>query len=113
MFSQNRSEELVKFAEIQLPQDLEPEQVQAYQLSKGQLQQAIENRRQHIEQLKAQRKAVAKHGGHGTVVSSNLINRRRTNPGLQSCEDGRLQDVNDRFLADQFESGAPPIDDYF
>ena len=49
------------FAEIQLPQDLEPEQVQAYELSRGQLQQAIENRRQEIEQLKAQRKAVAKH----------------------------------------------------
>ena len=44
-----------------MPQELEPEQVQAYQLSKGQLQQAIEERRQHIEQLKAQRKALAKH----------------------------------------------------
>jgi hypothetical protein len=55
------SRQLVKFAEIQLPQDLEPEQVQAYQLSKGQLQQAIENRRQEIEQLRAERKAVAKH----------------------------------------------------
>jgi hypothetical protein len=55
------SRQLVEFAEIQLPQDLEPEQVQAYELSKGQLQQAIENRRQEIEQLKAQRKAVAKH----------------------------------------------------
>jgi hypothetical protein len=51
----------VQFAQIQLPQELEPEQVQAYQLSKGQLQQAIEERRQHIEQLKAQRKALAKH----------------------------------------------------
>ena len=55
------SRQLVKFAEIQLPQDLEPEQVQAYQLSKGQLQLQIENRRQDIAQLKAQRKAVAKH----------------------------------------------------
>ena len=55
------SRQLVQFAETQLPQDLEPEQVQAYELSKGQLQQAIENRRQQIEQLKAQRKAVAKH----------------------------------------------------
>ena len=55
------SRQLVQFAEIQLPQELEPEQVQAYELSKGQLQQAIENRRQEIEQLKAQRKTVAKH----------------------------------------------------
>ena len=55
------SRELLQFAEIQLPQDLEPQQVQDYQLSKGQLQQAIENRRQHIEQLKARRKAVSKH----------------------------------------------------
>src|SRR5262249_31862331 len=53
------SRQLVQFAEIQLPQELEPEQVQAYQLSKGQLQQAIENRRQQIEQLKAQRKELA------------------------------------------------------
>jgi hypothetical protein len=55
------SRELVQFAEILLPQELEPEQVQAYQLEKGQLQQAIENRRQHIKQLKEQRKALAKH----------------------------------------------------
>jgi hypothetical protein len=55
------SRQLLKFAEIQLPEELEPEQVQAYQLSKGQLQQAIEKRRQDIEQLKARRKAVAKH----------------------------------------------------
>jgi hypothetical protein len=53
--------QLVQFAEIQLPQELDPEQVQAYELKKGQLQQAIENRRQAIEQLKAQRKALAKH----------------------------------------------------
>jgi hypothetical protein len=55
------SPQLVEFAEIQLPQDLEPEQVQVYQLRKGQLQQAIENRQQEIHHLKAQRKAVAKH----------------------------------------------------
>jgi hypothetical protein len=55
------SRQLLQFAEIQLPQDLELEQVQAYQLSKGQLQQAIVEGRQHIEQLKAQRKALAKH----------------------------------------------------
>jgi hypothetical protein len=53
--------QLVQFAEIQLPQQLEPEQVQAYQLSKGQLQQAIEKRRQEIEQLKTERKALTKH----------------------------------------------------
>jgi hypothetical protein len=49
--------QLVKFAEIQLPQDLKTEKVH----SKGQLQQAIENNRQDIEHLKAGRKAVAKH----------------------------------------------------
>ena len=45
----------------QLPQKMEPEQLEAYQHNKGQLQQVIENRRQQIGQLKAQRKAVAKH----------------------------------------------------
>ena len=54
------SRQLVQFAQIQLSQELEPEEVQAYESSKGQLQQAIENRRQLIEQLKAGRKAVAK-----------------------------------------------------
>ena len=53
--------QLVQFAELQLPQELDPGQVQAYELSKGQLQQAIENRRQLIDQLKAGRKALAKH----------------------------------------------------
>jgi hypothetical protein len=55
------SRELLQFAEIQLPQEMEPQQVEAYQSKKGQLQQAIEERRHHIEQLKAQRKAIAKH----------------------------------------------------
>jgi hypothetical protein len=55
------SRELLQFAEIQLPQEMEPEQVEAYQRKKGQLQLAIEERRCQIEQLKAQRKAVAKH----------------------------------------------------
>jgi len=55
------SRELVQFAQIQLPQDIEPPQVEAYQQKKGQLQQAIEQRRQQIEQLKAQRKAIPKH----------------------------------------------------
>jgi predicted RNase H-like nuclease (RuvC/YqgF family) len=40
---------------------MEPPQVEAYQRKKGQLQQAIEERRHHIEQLKAQSKAIAKH----------------------------------------------------
>ena len=53
--------QLVQFAQIQLPQQFDPEQVQAYELTKGQLQQAIEKRRQDIEQLKTERKAVAKH----------------------------------------------------
>ena len=55
------SRELVQFAQIQLPQDMEPAQVEAYQQEKGQLQQTIEQRRQQIEQLKAQRKAIPKH----------------------------------------------------
>src|SRR6266436_4260918 len=52
------SRELLQFAEIQLPQEMEPKEVEAYELKKGQLQQAIEERRQQIEQLKAQRKAL-------------------------------------------------------
>ena len=53
--------ELVQFADIQLPQELEPQQVQAYESKKAQLQQAIEERRRQIQQLKAQRKALPKH----------------------------------------------------
>jgi Transposase protein len=53
--------ELLQFAQIQLPQEMEPQQVETYQRKKGQLQQAIEERRPQIEQLKAQRKALAKH----------------------------------------------------
>ena len=55
------SRELVQFAEIQLPQEIEPQQVEGYQQKKGQLQQAIEERRHQIGQLKAQRKALPKH----------------------------------------------------
>jgi hypothetical protein len=55
------SRELVQFAQIQLPQEMEPEEVQAYERKKGQLQQAIEERRQQITQLKDQRKANPKH----------------------------------------------------
>ena len=55
------SRELAQFAQIQLPQDLEPREVQAYELKKGQLQQAMETRRQQIEQLKTQRQAHPKH----------------------------------------------------
>jgi hypothetical protein len=41
---------------------MEPKEVEAYERKKGQLQQAaIEERGQQIEQLKAQRKALAKH----------------------------------------------------
>jgi hypothetical protein len=53
--------ELLQFAEIQLPQEMEPQQVETYQRKKGQLQQAIEERRSQIEQLKAQRKTLPKH----------------------------------------------------
>jgi hypothetical protein len=49
--------ELLQVAEIQLPQEMESQQVEAYQQKKGRLQQAIEERRPQIEQLKAQRKA--------------------------------------------------------
>ena len=55
------SRELAQFAQIQLPQALEPPEVQAYELKKGQLQQAMEARRQQIEQLKTQRQAHPKH----------------------------------------------------
>src|SRR5208282_2111937 len=55
------SRQRAQFAEIQLAQHLEPEQVQAYELKKGQLQQAIEEHCQHIEHLKTQRKAVPKY----------------------------------------------------
>jgi hypothetical protein len=55
------SRELVQFAKIQLPQEMEPAQVEAYQQKKGHLQQVIEERRQQIKQLKDQRKAIPKH----------------------------------------------------
>jgi len=55
------SRELLQFAEIQLPQELEPKEVEAYERKKGRLQQAIEERRHQIDQLKTQRKALAKH----------------------------------------------------
>jgi hypothetical protein len=55
------SRELAQFAEIQLPSQMEPKEVQAYESKKGQLQQAIEERRHQIEQLKAQRQAKPKH----------------------------------------------------
>jgi hypothetical protein len=53
--------ELVQFAKIQLPQQMEPSEVEAYQQKKGHLQQVIEERRHQIDQLKTQRKAVGKH----------------------------------------------------
>jgi hypothetical protein len=43
--------ELLQFAEIQLPQEMEPKQVEAYQQKKGQLQQAIEERRPQIPRV--------------------------------------------------------------
>jgi len=55
------SRQLLQFAQIQLPQELKPQQVEAYQLAKGQLQQAIDQRRHHLEQLKSQRQALPKH----------------------------------------------------
>jgi prepilin-type processing-associated H-X9-DG protein len=53
--------ELRQFAEIQLPQEMEPQQAEAYQRKKGQLQQTVEERRHQIQQLKTQRKTVPKH----------------------------------------------------
>ena len=55
------SRQRAQFAEIQLARQLEPEQVQAYELKKGQLQEAIEERCQHIGHLKTQRKALPKY----------------------------------------------------
>ena len=55
------SRELVQFAKIQLPQEMEPSQVEAYQQKKGHLQQVIEERQHQIKQLKDQRKAIDKH----------------------------------------------------
>ncbi len=55
------SRELVEFAKIQLPQQMEPKEIETYQQKKGQLQQAAEERRHQIGELKAQRKALAKH----------------------------------------------------
>src|SRR5271166_201813 len=40
-------------------------------------------------------------GGHGAVVSSNLINRRRADFGLQPCADARLQDLTVRRVGDR------------
>jgi hypothetical protein len=55
------SSELVQFAKIQLPQEMKPSQVEAYQQKKGHLQQVIEERQHQIKQLKDQRKANPKH----------------------------------------------------
>jgi prepilin-type processing-associated H-X9-DG protein len=55
------SRELCRFGDIQLPADLDPRQVEACEHKKGDLQQSIESRRLHIEQLKTQRKALHKH----------------------------------------------------
>lgn len=55
------SRELAQFAQIQLPPELEPQEVQAYELKKGQLQEAIQARRFQIQELKTQRKANPKH----------------------------------------------------
>jgi multidrug efflux pump subunit AcrA (membrane-fusion protein) len=70
--------ELVQFAEIQLPQELEPQQVEAYESKKAQLQQAIEERRQQIEQLKAQRKALPKHIEIKDLPEQDRFNRLRS-----------------------------------
>ena len=55
------SSELVQFAKIQLPQEMKPSQVEAYQQKKGHLQQVIEERQHQIKQLKDQRQANPKH----------------------------------------------------
>lgn len=55
------SRELAQFAQIQLPPELELQAVQAYELKKGQLQEAIQARRLQIQELKTQRKAHPKH----------------------------------------------------
>ena len=55
------SSELVQFAKIQLPQEMKPSQVEAYQQKKGHLQQVIEERQHQIKHLKDQRQANPKH----------------------------------------------------
>ena len=55
------SSELVQFAKIQLPQEMAPSQVEAYEQKKGHLQQVIEKRRHQIKELKDQRQAHPKH----------------------------------------------------
>jgi hypothetical protein len=55
------SRELCQFGDIHLPAELDPKQIEACERKKGELQQAIETRRQQIEQLKAERNALDKH----------------------------------------------------
>jgi hypothetical protein len=57
---------------------MEPQQVEAYQRKKGQLQQAIEERRHQIEQLKAQRKALPKHIEIKDLPEQDRFNRLRS-----------------------------------
>ena len=57
---------------------MEPQQVEAYQQKKGQLQQAIEERRQQIEQLKVERKAVPKHIEIKDLPEQDRFNRLRS-----------------------------------
>jgi prepilin-type processing-associated H-X9-DG protein len=55
------SRELCRFADIQLPADLDPRPLEACERKKGELQVAIESRRLEIEQLKAKRRTLDKH----------------------------------------------------
>src|SRR5260370_41281039 len=57
---------------------MEPKEVEAYERKKGQLQQAIEERRQQIEQLKAQRKALPKHIEIKDLPEQDRFNRLRS-----------------------------------
>jgi hypothetical protein len=72
------SRELLQFAEIQLPQEMEPKQTEAYQRKKGQLHQAIEERRHQIGQLKSGRKALAKHIGIKELSDKDRFQRLRS-----------------------------------
>jgi hypothetical protein len=72
------SRQLLQFAQRQLPSELEPAQVEAYEHDKAQLQEAIEHRRQEIEQFKAQRKALSKHIQIKDLPEKDRFNQLRT-----------------------------------
>jgi hypothetical protein len=53
--------QLARFAALSLPSDPQPAQIQKWEREKGTQQEAIAERRSHLEALKAQRKSAGKH----------------------------------------------------